>query len=73
MKSKKEIKKPEKNLFTGSDELKKTRKLKPVKKEKNPKKAFFDEIEDLEDIDLDLATDDFDEEEIFDDEEEEDY
>ena len=64
------MRKPEKAFQSGSDELKKSRKLKPVKKEKNPKRAFLDESEDLEDIDMDYITNEFDDEEFFDDEEE---
>ncbi len=69
MKSRNELRKPEKEFLSGADELKKSRKLKPVKKEKNPKRAFLDEIEDLEDIDMDYINDEFDDEELFDDEE----
>lgn len=68
MKSRNEMRKPEKAFQSGSDELKKSRKLKPVKKEKNPKRAFLDEIEDLEDIDMDYINNEFDDEELFDDE-----
>ena len=46
MKSRNEMRKPAKVDFAGPEELKKARKLKPVKKEKNPKKAFFEEIDD---------------------------
>ena len=62
------MRKPEKAFQSGSDELKNSRKLKPVKKEKNPKRAFLDEIEDLEDIDMDYINNEFDDEELFDDE-----
>ena len=70
MKSRNELRKPEKDYYSGADELKKSRKLKPVKKDKNPKRAFFDEIEDLEDIDKDCINNELDDEEYFDDEEE---
>lgn len=71
MKSRKEMRKPEKEIFSGSDDLKKARKLKPVKKEKNPKRAYFEEIDDLEDIDMDYLDDNFEDEEFFDEEDEE--
>lgn len=61
------MRKPAKEDFAGPEELKKARKLKPVKKEKNQKKAFFDEIDDLEDIDMDYLKDDYNEEDLFDD------
>lgn len=68
MKSRNEMRKPEKDFYSGADELKKSRKLKPVKKDKNPKKAFFDEIEDLDEIEMDDIDNGLDDEENFDEE-----
>jgi hypothetical protein len=70
MKSKKEMRKPERGFLSGADELRKNRKLKPVKKEKNPKRAFLDEIDELGDIDVDYPKDEFYDEDLIDDEEE---
>jgi len=72
MKSKKDVKKPSKEIFAGSDDLSRARKLKPVKKERNPRRALFEEIDDLEDIEMDFK-DDFEEEDYFDEEDEEEY
>lgn len=69
MKSKKEMRKPERNFYAGAEEFKKNRKLKPVKKEKNPKRAFFDEIDELEDIEIDYLKDELYDDEIVDDDE----
>lgn len=57
-----EMRKPEKDFRSGSDEQKKSRKLKPVQKEKNLKRVFYDEIEDLQDIELDYLNDEFEDE-----------
>ena len=38
--------------------MKKTRKLKPLKREKNIKRALFDEIDEMEDMELDYSFDD---------------
>ena len=70
MKSRKEMRKPAKEIFASSDDLKKARKLKPVKKEKNPKRTFLEEIDDLEDIEMDYLKDEFEEEDFFDDDDE---
>lgn len=76
MKSKNDFRKPVKNDSYDSDELKKARKLKPVKKEKNVRRSLFNEIDEDEDLDLDLR-DSFMDDEIYDDdaydEDEEDY
>ncbi len=69
MKSRKEMRKPAKDDYGMSDEAKKGRKLKPLKKEKNPKRAFLDEIDDLDDIDLSYVRDEFDDEDLFEDDE----
>lgn len=69
MKPKKDLRKPEKKIIPDSDDLKLSRKLKPVKKEKNVKRALFQEIDDLEDIEMDYQVDD--EFEDYEDEEEE--
>ncbi len=71
MKSKKEMRKPERD-FSSADELRKNRKLKPVKKEKNPKRAFYDEIDELEDIDMNYLNDEYYDEDMID-EDDEDY
>ncbi|PKP40939.1 MAG: hypothetical protein CVT95_13075 [Bacteroidetes bacterium HGW-Bacteroidetes-12] len=70
MKSRKEMRKPAKEIFASSDDLKKARKLKPVKKEKNPKRTFLEEIDDLEDIEMDYPKDEFEDEDFFDDDDE---
>lgn len=62
MKSMNEMRKPEKDFRSGSDEQKKSRKLKPVAKEKNLKRVFYAEIEDLQDIELDYLNDEFEDE-----------
>ncbi|MFP4556189.1 MAG: hypothetical protein ACLFNU_04890 [Bacteroidales bacterium] len=59
MKSRKEMRTPAKEIFAGADEMRKTRKLKPLKKEKNPKKVLYDEIDEFEDIDMNFLKDDF--------------
>lgn len=61
MKPKKDLRKPEKKIIPISDDLKMGRKLKPIKKEKNLKRALFQEIDELEDIDLNFNTDDIEE------------
>lgn len=48
MKSKKDIRKPVKNGSYDSDELKRARKLEPVKKEKNVRRSLYEEIDDDE-------------------------
>ncbi len=68
MKPRKDLRKPEKKIIPISDDLKMGRKLKPIKKEKNVKKALLQEIDELEDIDLNFNTDDIEE---YDDEEDE--
>lgn len=67
MKSRNEMRKPAKADYSTSDELAKKRKLKPLKKEKNPKRAYFEEIDDLEDIDFDNVADEFEDEDFYDD------
>jgi len=57
MKPKKDLRKPGKKIIPISDDLKMGRKLKPIKKEKNVKRALFQEIDELEDIDLNFNTD----------------
>jgi hypothetical protein len=69
MKSRHELRKPAKENYSGLDELKKSRKLKPLKKEKNVKRALFEEIDELEDVEINFRMDD--EEDFFD--EEDDY
>lgn len=75
MKARIETRKPVKENLYGSEELKRAKKLKPVKKEKNQKQTLFKEIDELEDIDLNfrdnLLDDDYLDDEI--EEEEEDY
>ena len=71
MKSRKEIQKPV-NAIYGSEELKRAKKLKPVKKEKNQRQTLIQEIDEFEDIDMDYKNDEFDED-YYDEEEEEDY
>lgn len=71
MKSRNEVRKPTKEIFGASDDLRKSRKLKPLKKEKNVKRSLFREIDDLEDVDLDYHMDDDETlEDYFDDDEE---
>jgi hypothetical protein len=70
MKSRNEMRKPAKEFFASSDDLKKARKLKPVKKDKNPKRTFLDEIDELEDIEMDYLKDELDDEDFFEDEDE---
>lgn len=76
MKSKNDFRKSVKNDSYDSDELKKGRKLQPVKKEKNVKRSLFHEIDEDEDLDLELR-DSFMDDEIYEDdaydEDEEDY
>jgi hypothetical protein len=64
------MRKPAKESFVGSDDLKKARKLKPLKKEKNVKRSLFKEIDELEDIDLNYRSD---EDEVFFEENDDDY
>ena len=71
MKSRKEIQKPVSAKY-GSEELKRAKKLTPVKKEKNQKQPLIQEIDELEDIDMDYKTDEFDED-YEDEEDDEDY
>lgn len=74
MKARKEIQKPLREPSFGSDELKKARKLKPIKKEKNQKQSLFQEIDEFEDLDMDFKHESFEEEDFYDEEEdEEDY
>lgn len=72
MKSRKEIQKPVIANY-GSDELKKAKKLKPVKKEKNQKQSLILEIDEFEDIDMDYKTNEFDEDFDDDDIDDDDY
>jgi hypothetical protein len=71
MKARKETPTPIKNDLYGSQELKRARKLKPVKKEKNQKQSLFQEIDELEDIEL-VYKNDLMDEDYFDDEAEDD-
>lgn len=57
MKAKKDLRKPETKVSSEADDLKMGRKLKPIKKEKNVKRALFQEIDELEDLDLDYKDD----------------
>ena len=52
------MRKPAKENYAGPDELKKSRKLKPLKKEKNVKRALFEEIDELEDVEINYRVDD---------------
>jgi hypothetical protein len=70
MKARKETQMPLREPSFGSDELKKARKLKPVKKEKNQKQSIFQEIDEFEDLDVDYRKNLLDEEDFLDDEEE---
>jgi len=74
MKSRKETRKPVKEDLYGSEELKRARKLKPIKKEKNQRQSLIHEIDELEDIDLDyrdnLFEDDYLEDDIDDEDDE---
>jgi hypothetical protein len=72
MKARNETQNPVKNLY-GSEELKRARKLKPIKKEKNQKQSLFQEIDELEDIDMNFKHDQFDEDFFDDEDEDEDY
>ena len=76
MKSKNDFRKSVKNDSYDSDELKKGRKLQPVKKEKNVKRAMFHEIDEDDELDSELS-DSFMDDEIYDndayDEDEDDY
>jgi hypothetical protein len=77
MKSKNDFRKPVQNSSYDSDELKKARKLKPVKKDKNVKRAMFHEIDEDDDLDLDVRDsfmdDDIYDEDAYDEDEEDDY
>ncbi len=54
MKSRNKVRKSELGDFGASSDETKKHKLKPQKKEKNPKRTFFEEIDDeLEDFDFD--------------------
>lgn len=68
MKSKNVFRKPVKSIAYDSDELRKAKKLKPVKKEKNARHSLLHEIDDDEGLDLDLRNSGVDDED--DDEEE---
>jgi hypothetical protein len=68
MKARNEIRKPVKEDLYGSEELKRARKLKPIKKEKNQKQTLFQEIDELEDIDLDYRDNLFDDDDNLEDE-----
>jgi hypothetical protein len=72
MKARKEAQKPLQDDLFGSQELKRARKLKPIKKEKNQKQSLFQEIDELEDIEMDYKNDLF-EDDFYDDEEDEDF
>ncbi|MGD9976328.1 MAG: hypothetical protein AB7S54_00130 [Bacteroidales bacterium] len=54
MKSKNDFRKSVKNDSYDSDEMKRARKLKPVKKDKNVRRSIYDEIDDDEDLDDNL-------------------
>ena len=71
MKARKDVRKPVKESFAESDESKKSRKLKPLKKEKNVKRSLFQEIDELEDIDMEYGDEELDllEDEILDEDE----
>ncbi len=73
MKAKKDLRKPEMKVSSEADDLKMGRKLKPIKKEKNVKRALFQEIDEFEDLDLDYKDDEllenFDDDEFDDDDE----
>ncbi|HNS29620.1 MAG TPA: hypothetical protein PKL52_03715 [Tenuifilaceae bacterium] len=58
MKSRHEMKKQANDNSAASDDMKKTRKLKPLKKEKNIKRVLFDEIDEMEEMDPDYTFDD---------------
>jgi hypothetical protein len=73
MKSRKEMRNPAKDVFAGSEELKKARKLKPVKKEKNPKRTLYEEIDDLDDLEMNFVGEELDDEMLFDDGDEDDH
>ena len=68
MKARKETRKPVREDLYGSEELKRARKLKPIKKEKNQKQTLFQEIDELEDIDLDYRDNLFDDDDYLEDE-----
>jgi len=76
MKSKNDFRKSVKNDSFDSDELKKAKKLQPIKKEKNVRRSMFNEIDEDEDLDL-YPRDSFMDDEIYEDdaydEDEEDY
>ncbi|HBI80841.1 MAG TPA: hypothetical protein DDY04_02575 [Bacteroidales bacterium] len=74
MKSKKDFRKSVKNDSFDSDELKRGKKLKPVKKDKNLKRSFYEEIdefEDLDDYDLKDSLDDYYDDHAYDEDDEE--
>jgi hypothetical protein len=73
MKARNETQKPVHNDLYGSQELKRARRLKPIKKEKNQKQSLFQEIDELEDIEMDYKIDQFDEDFYDEEEEENDY
>ena len=72
MKARQEMPKPLREPSFGSDDLKRARKLKPVKKEKNEKQSLFQEIDEFEDLEMDFKNNQFEEEDYYE-EEEEDY
>ena len=70
MKARNEMRKPVRD--SGYDELRKTKKLKPLSKEKNVKQSLLKEIDELDDIDMNYRNDDSDSlDNYYDDEEEE--
>jgi len=71
MKARKETHKSVKEDLYGSEELKRARKLKPIKKEKNVKQSLIHEIDELEDIDLDYRDNLFDDDYLDDENDEE--
>jgi len=72
MKARNETRKPVKEDLYGSEELKRARKLKPIKKEKNQRQTLIHEIDELEDIDLDYRDNLFDDDYLDDEIDEED-
>lgn len=74
MKSKHDFRKPGKAVSSSSDEIRRATKLKPVAKEKNLKRSFFDEIEEEDDLEEEVFdNDEFldDDDDAYDEEEEE--
>ena len=69
MKARKEALTLIKEPVFGSDEQKRSRKLKPIKKEKNQRQSLFQEIDELEDIEMSFKKDLLEEEEFYADEE----